>query len=38
MSAWLITCAAYLLAFFLISTAIGILWVAYQFATGGDYD
>lgn len=34
----IITIAAYLLAFFLLSTAIGILWVAYQFATNGDWD
>lgn len=38
MSVGLITTAAYVLAFFLASTAIGMLWVAYQLATGGDWD
>lgn len=38
MIASLITAAAYLLSFFLLSTAIGLLWVAYQLLTGGDWD
>lgn len=32
------TLAAYLVAYFLISTAIGMLWVAWRLATTGDVE